>query len=102
VPLVFDLDQLGGQQLALPGVVEGASRVRGDDGAEFGEGEPDRLGHLDALDDLDRAGVVVGVQPRPGPARGARHQPEVGIQADGVPADPGLTGDLAYLHAPAP
>src|ERR1035441_9979663 len=58
--------ELGGQQFALPGVVEGACDVRGGDGAKFGAGESDRLGDFDALDEIDRPGVIVGVQPRAG------------------------------------
>src|SRR5580693_5468846 len=40
-PLFLDLVQLGGQQLALLAVVQGARDVRGGDGAELGEREAD-------------------------------------------------------------
>ena len=79
-------------------LIEGAVDVGGGDGAKFGEGKADRLGDLDALDKLDRTVVIVGVKSRPGLTRATCHQPEARVQADGVPADPGLASDLADQH----
>src|SRR6202035_286869 len=97
-PLLFDLVQLGGQHLSLLAVVQGAGDVRGGDGGELGEGEADRLGDLDALDELNRAFAVVGVKPGAGPACLMRHQAKARVETHRVAAHPSLPGDFADEH----